>query len=307
MPDGNEAAAAAAGNQSGAGSRSTGGAFKIYPADIKGERLVHGTDDDPKRVNPSDEDAVDIYFALLKKDDFVLPKEQLDLQTEIARVLRTVTAIYLVDNKIKRTKFRIYYARLFRVAQIGLEGPNASPDTARVVLSEIIADLLIEEAGNVKNRHMKRLGYAAVLVALPCIAFYLALWLTFIFDSYLQALNIELAVLANFMLLLTGCFCGVWLSYAIRSSSITINELIVTDTDRLTPVSRLMLAGIFTTILGLFFVYEIIDIKVGNFSASQIATEPIVALLIGIFCGISELALPDSVGKKAVGFIASIK
>ena len=118
---------------------------------------------------------------------------------------------------------------------------------------------------------------------------------------------IEPVLMANFMLLWVGCFLGVWLSYGIRTTSFTLSDLTITDSDRLTPAIRLVFAGTLTMILGIIFAFPILEIKIGNFPITDFNTQPMLAFLLGCFCGISELVLPTTVAKRASDFISNIK
>ena len=58
--------------------------------------------------------------------------------------------------------------------------------------------------------------------------------------------------------------------------------------------------------LGISFVLGFIEIKIGSFPITDIATRPMLAFIVGVFCGISELALPGSVAKRASDFIGRL-
>jgi hypothetical protein len=81
----------------------------------------------------------------------------------------------------------------------------------------------------------------------------------------------------------------------------------VTDSDRLIPAIRLIFAGLLTMLLGVTFVLGLVEIKLGAFPITDIATKPMLAFLVGAFCGVSELALPASVAKRASDFISKLK
>jgi hypothetical protein len=60
-------------------------------------------------------------------------------------------------------------------------------------------------------------------------------------------------------------------------------------------------------LLGIAFVLARIEVKIGHFPITDIATRPMLAFIVGVFCGISELAFPGSVVKRASDFVGSLK
>ncbi len=292
------------------------GAYKIWPVDEAGDFVGDPTPPEGQPVkppDPADEKATDIYFGVPETAPQPLPRDQSELQQDIAEVLRTVQQLYLQptegSNVRSSSQFRKYYVRLFRLAQLGLEGANVSPEISQSALVAIRGNLIDDEAGRIKNDHLKQLGMTALKMALPFILLYLILRLT-PSDSLLArvflAIGIESVMLANFMMLWVGCFLGVWLSYGIRTSEFSIEDLTVTDDDRLQPAIRLLFAGTLTMILGIVFVLGLIQVSVGNFSLTDFSANPMLGFLVGTFCGVSELLLPSTVGKQATEFIGKM-
>ena len=92
----------------------------------------------PAFADPSNEAAVDIYFGVRSDLTEAAPKDQVELQDKIQKVLRTIQVLYLLtDTTSERTKrqFRSYYVRLFRLGQVGLEGKNVSTDIASAAMA----------------------------------------------------------------------------------------------------------------------------------------------------------------------------
>jgi len=264
--------------------------------------------------NPSDPRAVDIYFGVNSKFVGPQPRDQVELQDKIQKVLRTIQILYPVEGAIseqRKRRFRSYYVRLFRLGQVGLEGDNPSTETASAALTTTIADLIDDEAGNVKTKHLLSLGVNVVRASASCGVLYVLLRLTAAYwkvvDDFLQKMAISPELLGNFLLLLIGSFVGVWLSYAIRTTTFTLSDLTLTDADRLTPSIRLIFAGILTVILGILFSMPLIELRIGNVPMTSIATYPMLAFVVGCFCGISELTLPNAVAKRASDFVQNIK
>lgn len=223
-------------------------------------------------------------------------------------MLSAVQRLYGADSR-PDNKFRRYYVRIFRLTQLGLEGPDASPEVAKAALATVTHDLIDDEAPRVKNGHLMALGRVALLFSVPFALTYLALSLidATLLEPTLINLGIGRETAANFMLLWLGCFLGVWLSYGIRTSTVTLNDLTNTDSDKLLPHVRLAFAGALTMLLGLLFVMGIVEVKVGAYVVTKIADDPTLAFIIGVFCGISEVNLPVAASKRAAAFVGDLK
>jgi hypothetical protein len=267
------------------------GAYKVWPADANGDLMPT---DQP--ANPSDPKAVELYFGLLESST-PPPKEQSDLQIAIGEALDTVKTLYIDQQGVPAPSFRLYYTRLFRIAELGLEG-NAMPDFAKVSLDRIVDDLVDAEGARVKNAHLGRLGIWALILAGAFLALYLAICLLAT-RPLLPYFGVDPTTAKSFMLLWIGCFGGVWLSYAIRTTALKLRDLVVPDADRLLPLTRLIFAGLLTMILGLLLALGFVDVRVGGESLAAFTRDPMKALLLGLFCGVSELLLPSMVGKRA--------
>lgn len=286
----------------------TQGYFKVWTIDHAGNFLPP-RDQHAASPNPANEKATDIYFGVLETST-PPPKNQLDLYQDIEKVLRTIRLIYLQStegSEERRTsQFRRYYNDLFRLAQLGLEGDNATPEIAQSALVQMTAEIIDDEATRVKNGHLKQLGAKATILAVPFTLLYLTTMLslpTGWFIKHLTQIGIERVAFANFMMLWIGCFVGVWLSYGIRTSVFTLADLTQTDSDRLQPAIRLLFAGMLTMILGIMCSLGVIKVSLGEFSLTNISKNTMLAFLVGTLCGISELLLPSTVGKQASDFV----
>jgi hypothetical protein len=294
------------------------GAFRVWPANKDGQVLNLKLDqagNPTTSPDPTHPDAVDIYFGVLPGLTSPPPKEQVDLMDRTQKVLRSIQVLYRAfedsASDRQRSRFRSYYVRLFRLAQVGLDGASVSPDIASAALSVAIADLIDDEAGTVKLAHLKKLGFQAVKLGAGCLAAYTLLrlidahvpWL----KLFLGQLDVDALLLANFFLLLDGSFLGVWLSYAIRTTTFTLGDLTITDADRLTPLVRLIFAGALTVVLGIMFTVPLLEIRIGTVPITGIANYPMLAFVVGCFCGISELTLPTAVARRASSFIQNIQ
>lgn len=267
-------------------------AYRVWPADAAGNRVDYAKGATP---NPSAPEAVDIYFGL-RASGGPPTKEQNDLQAAIEQVLAAVRALY-IKGGVPEPSFRLFYVRLFRLAQLGLE-VNPMPDIAQASLSQVIDDLINAEGARVKNSHLTKLGTRAATLGGVFLILYAAISLAAP-SAVFSSLKIDPVVAQSFLLLWTGCCGGVWLSYAIRTSTLTLRDLVVTDDDRLLPITRLVFAGSLTMILGLLLALGFVDARIGGQSLAAFTHEPTKALLLGLFCGVSEHLLPSMIGRRA--------
>ncbi|MEM8725287.1 MAG: hypothetical protein AAGE86_07180 [Pseudomonadota bacterium] len=264
---------------------------KAKAADKKGEEL-------PKRqyADPSNDAAVNIFFGVLPGVE-APPKDQMELQDAIGQVLTTIRKLYLDKDDKAKDAFRIFYVRLYRLAQLGLTG-KAMPEVAKTALERVIDDLIQSEAPRVKNQHLKRLGERVAFISVWFVAFYVLISFLDI-EAFWDALDIDPNAARSFMLLWVGTSVGAWLSYAIRKADFKLRDLTVVEGDFLEPTTRVIFACLLSTVIGLFILLSFIDVKVGSISISDFDKNPTIALALGVVLGINELMLPSSVAKRA--------
>lgn len=268
---------------------------------------VDSTDTEGNPLLPSDPKAREIRFQV-NPAVVTPPQDQMDLKANAERALYAVQRLFPAPKH--ESHFRPYFVQLLSEAQLGLAGPNASPEIARSALANTIANLIDDEGGKLKNDQLRDLAKTACWLALVPLLVYLVLCFgaskgTPLHQQLLK-LTVQPEALGCFMLLWTGCFFGVVLSYGARTTTMTLADLISPSPDRLLPVARLLFAGSLTLVVGLFLAVELVEIKIGSVSSKKIMIEPMIAFLIGVACGMSQLALPASVTKK-IGELLPIK
>lgn len=266
------------------------GPYKIATADSNGKAL-----DPPDRFNPAAEEAVLIYFGLVGPTP---TPEQADLQDQISQVLTTAKKLYLEDGGNQKEPFRLLYTKLFRLAQIGLEGDNPKPDVARLTLAREIDDLICSEGPRIKNAHLRRLGRWAALMSSIFLVLYVLLSVAEEVAVF-PLLGIAPAVARSFMILWVGTFLGVWLSYAIRKAEFQLRDLTVAEADLLEPAIRLVFSGLLANIVALFLLLGMIEVRIGSMELDSFARDPVIALLLGMVLGLNELLLPASIARKS--------
>ncbi|OYU66679.1 MAG: hypothetical protein CFE45_43825, partial [Burkholderiales bacterium PBB5] len=142
------------------------GAFKIWTADNNGKAVSAVQDDADKTPvpDPAADASVDIYIAPTGQPT----DDQSSLYDAVNSVLDVVRRLYLPDGiRPNKAKFRAYYVRIFRLAQVGLTGTDPSPKQAKGALEALKGSLLDDEGLNIKTKNLSALGETALTLALP--------------------------------------------------------------------------------------------------------------------------------------------
>lgn len=267
--------------------------------------LAASADGTPR--SPTDPAARDIRFEI---DPGVAspPPDQMNLKGELERALYAIQRLF--PGPAEESRFRPFFVQILSIAQVGLVGSNASPDVARPALASTVADLIDDEGGKIKNRHLRALAITACALSVPPLLAYAALRFIDAGGGPLHAALTTMAalpgVLAGFMMLWVGCFTGVVLSYGARTTTMTLADLISPTPDRLLPMARLLFAGTLTMVFGLLLSMDLVEIKLGGVSSRSFARDPMLAFLVGVACGMSQLALPSAVTRR-IGEILPLK
>ena len=241
-------------------------------------------------VSPDPQNDEDIHFQLKANLQGEPPETQLKLKSEVESTLSLLRVLYAQD----KASLRIFLRQLISLAQAGLVGAHAQPEVAMRALASLRADVVAREGGRIKNRYMRELGrYALAFCGIPLVAYVL---------FHLAAPE---AHITGFMLLWVGCMAGVWLSYGYRKTTIGFADLAIPESDRLDPPLRLFFAGLLTLVFGLLLYKNVVSIEIAGFKTQDIGVDQVVALLVGVLCGISELVLPAKMAKKAEELIGA--
>ena len=286
------------------------GAFKLWTVDYNGVFVNAKADVNGVKVKPIPDpaapEAVDIYMSPTGRAS----DDQAKLYDDVNAVLDVVRRLYLPEGtRPNATKFRTYYVRVFRLAQVGLEGTDPSPKQSKGALESLKGSLLDDEGLNVKTKNLSALGWTAWKFSWPLLVVYAFLRLVGQgnVDTFLNTLQISRIAAANVTLLWIGCFVGVCLSYGVRTSTLTLTDLVTPGPDRLSPSLRLLFIGTLTMFFGLLFMTKIVELKIGEYSTASIGNDPSMAFIVGILFGLSESVLPGLAGKRAEGFLKGLQ
>ncbi len=243
------------------------------------------------RVYRDTQDPKDIHFEQVEiKDDEKVPEDQLAIRDEVDRSLTTIRLVFSKSDHA----FERYFRPLLSLAQLGLVGTSANPALAMRALSSLHNEIVAAEGGRIKNEYLKILGKWALALGLPALST----------ATVIEQFGCDLHAIKAFLLLWTGCMMGVWLSFGARKIVIQFYELGILENDRLNPPMRLVFAGAITVAIGLILSKQFLVLEAGKFSSKDLTDDFQTPILIGIFCGLSELALSSKLVQHASDFLS---
>jgi hypothetical protein len=228
------------------------------------------------------------------------PDDQAALMIAIEQVVVTLNTLFPEGGK----RFEHYLGEAFSLSSAGLVGPSAQPQTAMRALQNLKDEILINEAGVVKNRHLLELGYWALYFALGATVLGL-LFHGLSEREWLPTINTRL--LGQFCYAWAGAMAGTWISFGYRKALFTFEDLGRPEADYLWSSIRLIFTGLQTIIIGLFLRLEIVQVSIGKISTANFASTVEVAVVIGMLCGFSEQTLPSAIAKHASALFQNMK
>ena len=239
-------------------------------------------------VTPDANDPRDIHFAILPNTSDI-PEDQQKFADNVHRTLTVLRGLFPDGD----AKYKSYYNSLIGLCIFAVVGPSAQPTHGLRALTTFQEDVVANEGGRIKNNYMKKLGLNALYMSVPA---FLIAW------ALVECEMIDMTT-ASFFILWGGCMAGVWLSFGSRKTILKFESLHILEEDRLEPVIRLVFAGLLTVTLGLLFITGAVKVTVGDLSTTNIIKDIKIALLVGLFCGISEQALSTTVTEQATKFL----
>jgi hypothetical protein len=229
------------------------------------------------------------------------PQDQLELKADVESALSAIQRIY--PDSLNEADFRRYFVRIAGAAQVGLVGASCYSELGKQALSGVISDLIDQEGAQVKNKHLRALAVRSVYLSIPLLILYVIFRFfiesTGLLRHHLGILFLSADMVSSFVIMLAGCLLGVTLSYAARTTILTLKDLTTPDVEQLRPYSRLLVSAGWALLFGYLVVLDVFVIQIGSFSTNTFATNPMVAFVLGAVCGLSNLTLPGVVSKKA--------
>jgi hypothetical protein len=262
-----------------------------------------------------------LYFYT--RDGWVgeIPQDQGNLRIAFDDVCAVLRARFGKDEE----KFGEQFRRLLALAHAAFAEEYAQVDRATASLNAYKSELIRQEGAAIKNLYLKELAVWA-LVSSVCIVFlagavryaiYVAQTYGLVIEKKVEATVVKSAASAirwdanfspiHFGLLLGACMWGIWLSFAVRSMTLEFEQLQHPESDMMRPWSRLLAFGLLALILALFFQMEVLVISIGGVSTSQISSNALVAVFVGLCLGFTDKALPGEVRKRIEEFFQSAR
>ncbi len=220
------------------------------------------------------------------------PEDQTALWLDIERVVETLRQLF----PERGPRFDSYLEDAFSLASVGLVGPMAKPATAVLALQSLKETILGNEAGRVKNRHLRDLGRWALGLGAAAVLLGLALHALAGWGPLATA---NCALLAQFCYAWAGAMAGTWVSFGWRKAQFRFEDLGRPEADFLCPPARLVFTGLQTVIIGLLFTLGVVNVGFGQIDTAGFAQSVEMALLVGLLCGFSEQTLPSAIARQA--------
>jgi hypothetical protein len=111
-----------------------------------------------------------------------------------------------------------------------------------------------------------------------------------------------------FLLAAAGAAIGTWISFAIRRLDLPFEDLALLEEQSLEPPFRILFVTALTLIVCLLFWNGAVNIEIGNLKTGPefFKHNGTIALLIGVFGGLSERALATAVSGRAAAFVKGV-
>jgi len=233
-----------------------------------------------------------------------LDKQDLYIQINKAdTVIRTVC-----DRLSERSDSTKNHAQLLRtefldklqgIAVIGLELDLTA--LAKLTLDQLRNEFFVLEAGRIKNIYVRQLGAwaggaAFLLLVMYCVV---SAW----YSDWNWGFNHR-----NFLLAACGASIGTWASFSIRQVQFSFEDLVMVEESALDPPVRILFVIVLTMTACLLFWNGAVNFEIGGFKTQSeiFKNSGSVALLVGLFAGLSERALATAISGRAAAFSKGI-
>ena len=243
--------------------------------------------------------------------------EQQSILIAIARTLTVVTVVFdqrewarapsrwgrltsgiSTASRVNLQNVRADYMReLKSIADEGFAS-NGGANYAALRLEAFKDAFVAREAEAVKNQYVKKLGVRAAGFTLGFLLFWAVLAGLGVTSTVL-----DIGTLKNFLLLFAAAATGTWLSFSLRRVNLQFGDLATLEDDRLNPVGRLVFVTLLTGVLALLIDQKLVTIEIGSTAIS--AATPLMALLLGVLCGIAERSLSSTISRRAEDVVSA--
>lgn len=231
-------------------------------------------------------------------------EDQLVLKSAVEKFSSQLDQLFPTNNGESPPVHAQYHGALAGLARVGLTGSQPQVNVAARALESLKDELLLHEGPRVKNSYMQKLGVAAGWSAFGSLCIWVMSLIVEAFASGYPPVVETTKFLRTFAPLWLGSMVGTWLSFGARKAVLRFDELAKLEDDLLQPAMRVLYVGLLTMIIGVLFYLHVVTVSVGAVS-TELLTEahPLIALMLGALCGISEQGLANKVVKQAETFL----
>lgn len=191
-----------------------------------------------------------------------------------------------------------YINKLAEIGRLGLEGPHTG--LAKLALASLKAEFVAREAEEIMNRYVRRLGFwAAGFVTVFLLVYCVILW---------KGAGSWWDVHKTFLLAGVGAAAGTWVSFSVRQVNLTFEQLASPEEELLDAPLRIMFVVALTLTVCLLFWTGAVNIEIGNLKTGPDSFKATgsIAILVGMFCGLSERALASAISSRAAAFVRGV-
>jgi hypothetical protein len=271
---------------------------------IEKGRYLQGADDsyDSNRITITLETNCKLATGLVEHipDGLHLTDEKATLIDVMTTTQTVFNAVRNQQNKKSPLADKVLDNYTRKLAGIGRVGLVTDPKLGLAQVYSLQRDYLANEAPRIKHLYVSRLFVISLVLFVA--AYLYARWHDF---TEWPDLQLILRSHKEFFLLAAGAAVGAWLSFSSRDQNLAFADLGSLDGDFAGPLFLVLFATGFTTVVGLLFWTGALTVGLGNMSSSNIANASI-ALLIGLFCGLSERALATGISARAATFVQGV-
>jgi hypothetical protein len=229
---------------------------------------------------------------------------------EQSKKLKKVDKIEAARKRARRLQDE-YITKLAGVGRLGLEGPHTA--LAKLALNSLKSEFVAQEAGRIKNRYLRVLGYWSAGFAIALLLGHIWIRATgCALPSSPAAKSICIAswwdVHRNFLLAASSAAVGTWVSFAVRRLDLPFEEIALLEEESLDPPFRIVFVVALTLIVCLLFWTRAINIEIGNLRTApdDFTATGSIAIVVGMFCGLSERALATAISGRAAAFVRGV-
>ena len=202
-------------------------------------------------------------------------------------------------RKRSRVLANEFLTKLSGIAVIGLE--LEFTELAKLTLAELRNEFFILEAGRIKNMYVRRLGFWAAAAALAFVLVYVGFYTGRLTAHWGNEHR-------SFLLAGCGAAIGTWASFSVRQVQFSFDDLVMVEENSLDPPMRILFVIVLTMAACLLFWNNAVNLEIGNLKTGpeRFKLAGSVALLIGLFCGLSERALATAIAGRAQALVKGV-